>query len=53
MKMKKIDCMNYSGNLYKKCNFYWHKNTSAHNRKLCSVAQLGDKVNPDGSSGGV
>ena len=53
MKMKKIDCMNYSGNLYKKCNFYWHKNTSAHNTKLCSVAQLGDKVNPDGSSGGV
>ena len=53
MRMKKIDCMNYSENLYKKCNFYWHKKTSAHNRKLCTVAQLNGKDNPDGSSGGV
>jgi transketolase len=36
---KKIDCMNYSGDLYKKCNFYWHKKTSKHNRRLCSNAQ--------------
>ena len=44
--------MNYSENLYKKCNFYWHTKTSAHNRKLCNVAQL-EFENPDGSSGGV
>ena len=36
---KKIDCMNYSGDLYKKCNFYWHKRTSKHNKRLCSNAQ--------------
>jgi len=37
---KKIDCYNYSEGLYKKCNFFWHKRTSAHNRNLCSAAQL-------------
>lgn len=36
---KKIDCMNYSNSLYKKCNFYWHKKTSKHNKRLCNVAQ--------------
>ena len=40
MYSKKIDCMNYSGDLYKKCNFYWHKRTSKHNKKLCNSAQL-------------
>lgn len=39
MYTKKIDCMNYSGDLYKKCNFYWHKKTSKHNKRLCSNAQ--------------
>lgn len=39
MYTKKIDCMNYSGDLYKKCNFYWHKRTSKHNKRLCSNAQ--------------
>ena len=39
MYTKKIDCMNYSGDLYKKCNFYWHKRTSKHNRRLCNNAQ--------------
>ena len=37
---KKINCYNYSEGLYKKCNFFWHKRTSAHNRKLCNAAQL-------------
>ena len=40
---KKIDCMGYSNSLYKKCNFYWHKKTSKHNRKLCNVAQIQKK----------
>ena len=53
MYTKKIDCMNYSENLYKKCNFYWHKRTSAHNKKLCNIAQLSEKENIDGSDGGV
>ena len=39
MYTKKIDCMNYSGDLYKKCNFYWHKRTSKHNKRLCNNAQ--------------
>ena len=50
---KKVDCMGYSGNLYKKCDFYWHSRTSAHNKKLCDAAQLDDKENPDGSDRGV
>jgi gamma-glutamyl-gamma-aminobutyrate hydrolase PuuD len=37
---KEIDCFNYSNSLYKRCRFYWHKRTSKHNKKLCSVAQL-------------
>ena len=37
---KEIDCFNYSNRLYKRCRFYWHKQTSKHNRKLCSAAQL-------------
>ena len=40
---KKIDCMNYSNSLYKKCNFYWHKKTSKHNKRLCSLAQTNKK----------
>lgn len=40
---KKIDCMNYSNSLYKKCNFYWHKKTSKHNKRLCSFAQTKKK----------
>ena len=43
MPTKKIDCMNYSDNLYKKCSFFWHKKTSAHNKNLCNVAQLNKK----------
>ena len=37
---KKINCSNYSEGLYKRCNFFWHKRTSAHNKRLCSYAQL-------------
>ena len=37
---KKINCFNYSEGLYNKCNFYWHKKTSKHNKDLCSYAQL-------------
>ena len=40
---KKIDCMGYSNSLYKKCNFYWHKKTSKHNKRLCNVAQIEKK----------
>jgi len=47
---KKVDCMNYSHGLYKKCNFYWHNRTSAHNKNLCSSAQLRDK---DPNVGGI
>jgi gamma-glutamyl-gamma-aminobutyrate hydrolase PuuD len=50
---KKVDCMGYSGNLYKKCDFYWHKKTSEHNKKLCDAAQLNEKENPDGTDRGV
>ena len=53
MTSKKIDCMNYSENLYKKCTFYWHKRSSSHNKKLCNVAQLRNKENLDGTGGGV
>lgn len=53
MVSKRIDCMNYSGNLYKKCDFYWHKRTSAHNKKLCNVAQLSTIDNNDGTRGGM
>jgi gamma-glutamyl hydrolase len=40
MKTKKINCFNYSEGLYNKCNFYWHEKTSAHNKDMCSYAQL-------------
>ena len=53
MTTKRIDCMNFSSNLYKQCNFYWHKKSSSHNKRLCNLAQLNDTENPDGSSGGV
>ena len=53
MTSKKIDCMNYSENLYKKCTFYWHKRSSSHNKKLCNVAQLRNTQNLDGTGGGV
>lgn len=43
---KRINCFNYSEGLYKKCNFYWHKNTSKQNKKLCSYAQL-KNIDPD------
>ncbi len=42
LQKKKVNCMTYSGNIYKNCYFYWHKRTSAHNKKLCSVLNLGD-----------
>ena len=38
LQRKKVHCMTYSNNLYKDCYFYWHNRTSAHNKKLCSVA---------------
>ena len=41
LQYKKVDCMNYSNQLYNHCNFYWHKNTSEHNRNLCNVLNLG------------
>ena len=50
---KKINCMNYSENLYKKCNFYWHKRSSEHNKRLCAAAQLDKIENQDGSTGGM
>ena len=44
MQYKKIDCMNYSDQIYNYCNFYWHNRTSAHNRKLCAVLNKGNKT---------
>lgn len=41
---RKVNCMTYSDNLYKYCYFYWHKRSSIHNRKLCSVLHLGVPV---------
>jgi imidazoleglycerol phosphate synthase glutamine amidotransferase subunit HisH len=41
---KRVNCMTYSNNLYKYCDFYWHTKTSAHNKKLCSVATLGKPI---------
>ncbi len=48
---KKVDCMGYSNSLYKKCNFYWHKKTSKHNRKLCNAAQIQKKRKETGENG--
>ncbi len=45
MQKKKVNCMTYSGNIYKNCYFYWHDKTSAHNKKLCDVATLGKPTN--------
>lgn len=42
---KVVECMNYSGNLYNYCNFYWHQKTSEHNQKLCNVLNLGTPTN--------
>lgn len=55
MKYKQIDCMAYSNSLYKKCNFYWHKNTSYHNMAMCNYAQIqqSDVENPELVSGGI
>ena len=44
LQRKKVHCMTYSNNLYKDCYFYWHNRTSAHNKKLCSVATLGNPL---------
>lgn len=41
---RKVHCMNYSGQIYKYCNFYWHNRTSYHNAKLCTVLNLGEPV---------
>jgi len=46
MRTKKINCYNYSEGLYNKCNFYWHKKSSSHNKDMCSYAQL-KHINPD------
>jgi len=48
---KKVDCLGYSNSLYKKCNFYWHKKTSKHNRKLCNAAQIQKKRKETGENG--
>jgi gamma-glutamyl hydrolase len=45
LQYKKLNCMTYSGSIYKNCNFYWHSRTSIHNRKLCSVLNLGTPTN--------
>jgi len=45
LQKKKVNCMTYSGNIYKNCYFYWHDRTSAHNKKLCDVATLGKPTN--------
>lgn len=44
LQFRRIHCMNYSGNIYKYCNFYWHDRSSHHNKKLCSVLNLGNPV---------
>ena len=49
---KNIDCMGYSNSLYKKCRFYWHKQTSKHNKKLCNAAQI-QKRREETDEGGV
>jgi len=38
---RKVHCMQYSGNIYKYCRFYWHNRSSFHNAQLCSVLNLG------------
>ena len=45
LEFKEVECMNYSGGIYNKCNFYWHKKTSEHNKKLCNVLDLGTPNN--------
>jgi gamma-glutamyl hydrolase len=45
MQHKKIDCMTYSGNIYKKCNFYWHSKTTKDNQNKCSAIKLGSPTN--------
>ena len=42
LEFKTIDCLQFSGQIYDKCHFYWHKRTSLHNRRLCDLAQLGN-----------
>lgn len=42
LQKKKVNCMTYSGNIYKNCYFYWHERTSMHNKKLCNVLNLGE-----------
>ena len=48
---KNVDCFGYSNALYKKCNFYWHKRTSKHNKKLCNVAQIQKSRKESGERG--
>lgn len=45
MQYKKVDCMNYSDQIYNFCNFYWFEKTSEHNRNLCNVLNLGKPTN--------
>ena len=45
LEYKKVNCMTYSNGLYNNCNFYWHKKTSAHNKRLCNVLNLGEPTN--------
>lgn len=45
LQYRNVHCMNYSGNIYKYCRFYWHQRSSQHNKKLCSVLNLGKPVN--------
>jgi gamma-glutamyl hydrolase len=44
LQYRKVHCMNYSGQIYKYCRFYWHTRSSFHNKALCSVLNLGDPV---------
>jgi len=41
---RRVHCMNYSGQIYKFCNFYWHNRTSYHNAELCTVLNLGKPI---------
>ena len=45
MQYKKVDCMNYSNQIYNYCNFYWFKKTSEHNKNLCTILNLGKPTN--------
>ena len=45
LQFKTVNCMNYSNQIYNYCDFFWHKKTSEHNKKLCTVLNLGSPQN--------